>query len=872
MSLPTISAATRSLLRLSTVFGFVLILFMAVEVSPAHAGTWRYLNSDTTDLSCPVRSSGNVYSSVATCPASPAGKSCSAPCKINTVDQEACQVNTDIYECVADETPESPPPPTSSQCWAYVTTKSTDTPGSLFNQDTCQATAEATYGPAAECDTYKYFGPMSGNQPESNQYCSHWSQSAAKFCQVYRATGTCTEPKPDLIGYAGSAATTIINQAVTLAGAAYNGGTAAAAAFPNIIQVCDSGCSTVNQILGATSVSSLASNAQTAVSATYTPTSAAPQYFRICANTNTGWGNPLTESNTGNNCSGWQNLTVHPTPTATLSLSPASIAYGAATTVSWSSTNATSCTATNFSTGNATSGSVSVTATQNTTYTVYCSGPGGTASAAQTVTVGAQPFPDLTSSIGPTVTAVAGQAATLTGTTNNIGNAATPTAFNDIFLFYAANQSDVISSVRVRTGTLGTGAAVSRSASYAFAAPGTYYYRLCADWDGETAESNEGNNCSGFGTVNVRPASPTGLTQVCNANGTQVTLSWTAPAGGASNYYVRMTGVSNDGYTGTSITYPVTPGQYYDWWVHANIGAADYDWNHYSDAAYSGVTCAGAADLTAGSVSPSSGTVGTPLTLSAASTNNGTGSSGSFPLLFQVSQNGALIQTGYQGGLAAHTSGTNYASYTFNSPGTYQVRACSNFNTSWTAITPETDYSNNCGPWSNITIAAPSVACTVSNANPLVGQTVTYTASGGSSYAWTASDGASGFGSGPTASRSFNVAGTYAMQATSYGSTGYCPAVSVGCSGSPSVSITAAPTRVVQGGTTQLSWSASGINETSCTITGTDGYATTIATNMCVLPSSGAPRTVNTQTKYTITCGATTSSVTVNVIPKIIEF
>ena len=79
---------------------------------------------------------------------------------------------------------------------------------------------------------------------------------------------------------------------------------------------------------------------------------------------------------------------VSPTaPTLWLSASPVSIAPGASSTLSWSSTNATACSGTGFSpTG--VSGSVSVSPAASTTYTITCTGSGGstTQSAAVVVT------------------------------------------------------------------------------------------------------------------------------------------------------------------------------------------------------------------------------------------------------------------------------------------------------------------------------------------------------------------------------------------------------------------------------------------------------------------------------------------------------
>lgn len=79
--------------------------------------------------------------------------------------------------------------------------------------------------------------------------------------------------------------------------------------------------------------------------------------------------------------SGWYALTyvgAVSTPTASLSASPSTISQGSSSALTWSSTNATSCAGTGFSTGNATSGTVSVSPSSTTTYSVTCTGTGGT--------------------------------------------------------------------------------------------------------------------------------------------------------------------------------------------------------------------------------------------------------------------------------------------------------------------------------------------------------------------------------------------------------------------------------------------------------------------------------------------------------------
>ena len=88
-------------------------------------------------------------------------------------------------------------------------------------------------------------------------------------------------------------------------------------------------------------------------------------------------------------------------PSVLLSASPASIASGSSSVLTWSSTNASSCTASGGWTGaRATSGTASTGAlSATTTFTLSCTGDGGTANQAATVTVTA-PTPPTTPPTG----------------------------------------------------------------------------------------------------------------------------------------------------------------------------------------------------------------------------------------------------------------------------------------------------------------------------------------------------------------------------------------------------------------------------------------------------------------------------------------
>ncbi|MDP3402730.1 MAG: CARDB domain-containing protein [bacterium] len=298
------------------------------------------------------------------------------------------------------------------------------------------------------------------------------------------------------------------------------------------------------------------------------------------------------------------------------------------------------------------------------------------------------------------------------------------------------------------------------------------------------------------------------------------------------------------------------------------------------------VTPSAAADLTAGSVSPASATAGSPIALSATASNVGTGASGSFPILFQVSETGALFNSGYLAALAAGSTGSGSASYTFPSAGTYSVRACANFNTAWTAITTESNYDNNCGPWTTVTVATaqtPALSCSVSSTSVSPGQSVTYSAnpSGGATgpYTWTAADGGS-YGTGSTASRSFSTPGTYAMNVSgSNAGVSYCPNVIVAaswCMSRPTeLTITATPNRVRVGQSVALNWTASGVNgeNATCTVSGPGVSWSSVVTGVPECSASGSANTIiQTQSTYTLTCAGVSKSVTVNVIPNFQEF
>jgi hypothetical protein len=103
-------------------------------------------------------------------------------------------------------------------------------------------------------------------------------------------------------------------------------------------------------------------------------------------------------------------------PTASLSASQTSINSGQSTTLTWSSSNTTSCTGSGF-TPSGTTGSTSVSPTSNTTYSISCTGAGGTANRSVSVTV-TIPAPTASLSASPS-SITRGQSTTLTWSSTN---------------------------------------------------------------------------------------------------------------------------------------------------------------------------------------------------------------------------------------------------------------------------------------------------------------------------------------------------------------------------------------------------------------------------------------------------------------------
>ena len=116
-----------------------------------------------------------------------------------------------------------------------------------------------------------------------------------------------------------------------------------------------------------------------------------------------------------------------PAPTVTLTANPTAVTSGGTTTLSWTTTNATSCTTSgtgtwpgtwsnaNIASGSVTTGTLTTTGTLN--YVLTCTGAGGSSTATAAVTISAPP-PTVTLAANPT-SVVSGSTTTLSWTTTN---------------------------------------------------------------------------------------------------------------------------------------------------------------------------------------------------------------------------------------------------------------------------------------------------------------------------------------------------------------------------------------------------------------------------------------------------------------------
>ena len=115
---------------------------------------------------------------------------------------------------------------------------------------------------------------------------------------------------------------------------------------------------------------------------------------------------------------------VPPAPTSSLSVTPGSITKGESATLNWTSQGATNCDINPVIGPVSPQGSMTITPAADTTYSLSCSGPGGTSNSSANITVAAPPLPKVlpapTSSLSVTPPSITqGESASLNWTSEN---------------------------------------------------------------------------------------------------------------------------------------------------------------------------------------------------------------------------------------------------------------------------------------------------------------------------------------------------------------------------------------------------------------------------------------------------------------------
>ncbi|MFA5876784.1 MAG: CARDB domain-containing protein [Candidatus Paceibacterota bacterium] len=588
-------------------------------------------------------------------------------------------------------------------------------------------------------------------------------------------------------------------------------------------------------------------------------------------------------------------INASPAPTTSISLAPTSISAGYSSALTWSSTNATSCTGTGFSTGGALSGTVSVSPSQTTTYSVSCTGAGGTAQGSATLTVTPpSSSPSILLTASPS-SVTAGGSTTLSWTSSNTSYCSstqfdtagatsgsitiTPNASTNYTLtctgssgsgtgtwqYYQSDYSDLSCPVSSSNNVYSSvpDCPASPQGKSCTSPPSTCKVNTIGPGCGITTDlyscqvTSPPPSVSGSAYVTV---SSTPLTASCAVSPTSVyteeMVTWIASAsGGTGSYTYSWSGTDSLSGTGASVskTYSTTG---------TKSGAVTIT----SGGNSAGVSCSNSvavsvvlSDLSASAISPTSAITNVAKTFSATITNAGNpATGGEFINLFQraTSSSGANtedIGTGMSPNISTNSSEATTFSYAFPSAGTWYVRACADKNSSTgSGVINESNETNNCGAWTAVTVAIPSLntSCAVAPTSGYTNDNITWTASpaggtGSYTYSWSGTDGLSG--TTQSVVKQYTTVGTKAgsvIVASGTQSVTQACSNSTSISASPTALLSATPSSIIRGqNASQLTWSST--NATSCTST---NFATGGQT------SGALSVTPTNTTTYNLTC------------------
>lgn len=175
-------------------------------------------------------------------------------------------------------------------------------------------------------------------------------------------------------------------------------------------------------------------------------------------------------------------------------------------------------------------------------------------------------MPDLIAGSASAPGASRGSTVTVSAPIQNTGNAGA--AASRAYYELTAPSSKANTSGVVALSSIAASGSQTASFSYTFSSSGNYAIRFCADWWGEVAESNEGNNCGPWTDIAI-PEGPVDSSVSCQVSSQSVTtgqsVTYTAiPVAAATSPYTwtPSDGVGNYGTNSTATRTFTSPGSY----------------------------------------------------------------------------------------------------------------------------------------------------------------------------------------------------------------------------------------------------------------------------------------------------------------------
>jgi trimeric autotransporter adhesin len=557
-------------------------------------------------------------------------------------------------------------------------------------------------------------------------------------------------------------------------------------------------------------------------------------------------------------------------PSVSITATPSTVANGTSSSLHWSAVNATSCVA-----SGAWSGSKSTSGTQSTgvlsanaTYTLTCSGPGGSAAQSATVSIKSA-APTVTLSVGPSAI-TSGSSAILNWSATNATACTASGAWSGPKSMHGSESTGALTANATFVLTCsGDGGSAAQSATVTVSAKPTVKVSIGASpstvasgasstlsWSSTSATActasggwSGGKATSGSQSTGALTSSTT-YAITCTGGGgsaTQtVTVSVTAPAPAvsltASPSTVASGGASTLSWSSTNATSCNATGA----WSGSKSPSGSFSTGALKTAETYVLTCTGGGGSASQSTTVSVNAAGPVITFKASPSTVTKGSSST--LSWSASNATSCTASGAWSGPKA-VSGS-------------QSTGALSANASYGLVCSGAGGSANQSVTVSVSAAAPAVNLTANPSTIKSGATSMLSWSSSNDTACTASGGWSGSmgTSGSRSTAALTATTKFMLTCTGAGGTAAQSATVTVSSSPPSVSISASPTSVSSGGSSTLTWSSS--NATACTASG--GWTGSVST-----AGSKATGAISTSTTYSLTCtgtgGSASQSATVSV-------